>query len=222
MTLLSTRLALRATIPNPLDHPDLYDTVWIGGQESPGICDVAGAGDPRKWDKQDGQGASGATLKFQGKDLSEFEIVFKFWLSEHFEEWESFKRTLEASAAPPKTAKGFALSSNGGGKALEIRHPLLDGCGIRAVVVRDVGQLTQTADGEWSVTIKLTAWRKPKPAGGVPQGAKTKAGHILEELPPEDEYDKKIDQLVKELGDLAGPTAPDGTANLGAHGTGHL
>lgn len=179
-------------VPNPLDFPDLWDHFLLNGQVSPGQALVAGAGRPRKWDEQNGTGNSGATLKFNGEGLAEFSVELTFWETVHFDEWAEFKALLE----PPGGTRP---------KALDIYHPALEDAKIKTVVVADVSQLTQDGDdGKWKVKIDFKQYREPKPAAAVPKGGQGMVGAQTGATSgAEDEYDKMIADLTKQLQDEA-------------------
>lgn len=158
MSQLGDDFRLAAGVANPIDDPDLYDAVLLGGAWTPGVADVAGAGDPRKWDKQDGKGQSGATIKYNGRGLAEFDIVLTFTERRHFDAWRTFKVVLE----PPEGASPTGL---------DIVHPLLEDVGITSVVVQNVSQITQPEPGIYQVTISLLQNRAPVPTHVVPVGS---------------------------------------------------
>lgn len=145
---------------NPITNPDAYDHILLGGIESV-LCEVAGASSPRKWDEQKGYGSSGATIVYTGDGLANFAVKFMFYRTEDFVAWDAFSLQLAKS---PSGAKPTAL---------DIYHPTLEQLGIVSVVVEDVGQLTQVADGMWVIEVKFKQYRAPTPAKGKPGGSKS-------------------------------------------------
>lgn len=169
---------------NPIRNPEAYDVVMIAGQPTPGLAQIVGAGSPRTWDKRKGMGLSGAWLFYMGDDLAEFSIVLQIWTEEQWAAWEKFQPLLQK---PPIGTRP---------KALEVYHPYLAPLGIKAIVVRDVMAPEQKDDGLWEIEIKVTQFRAPKPAIGKPDAAKAKEA-------PKDDVDKVIENLTKQVQDLA-------------------
>lgn len=174
-------------MPNPLDNPELYDFFLLAGQKSPGLCDVAGAGTPRTWDERKGYGLSGATIVYTGDGLAKFGIKIKLYTTEDFAAWDTFKLLLK------KTPRGVRP------KAMDISHPLLEELGITSVVVEDLLQGVQTADGEWTYEVKLKQYRAPLPTIGKPDGSASKADQPTAQT----EIDKTIDALTKQVKGLS-------------------
>ena len=176
---------------DPINTPNAYDVIVLAGEDSPGLCtEVAGASNPSSWDEKKGTGMSGATLTYTGDGLAKFTVKLIFWLEEHFEAWDDFKLLLV------NTPQGKQAP-----KALDIYHPYLESLPvpIRSVVVEETTQLTQTADGIWTVEIKFRQFRAPKPATGTPAGSK--GGYT--DAKQKDPADATIDNLVSQLNKLA-------------------
>jgi hypothetical protein len=76
-------------------------------------------------------------------------------------------------------------------RALEIWHPILEDLGIRAVVVENVLQPVQTADGEWTHEIKFIEYRRPQLALARPDGAQTTPQ-------PQTERERQMQELLDE------------------------
>lgn len=161
---------------NPLDEP--IDKVWLAQRWSPGLCEIEGANSPRNWEELPGYGWSGALLRFKGVGLAHFVIRLKLLTSQDWIDWSVFKPLVDK---PPLGRRP---------RALDVWHPLLVDQGIYALVVEDLGQPMQTADGEWSIEIKCIEWRMPKYSLATPDGAKAT---------PVDPYEQQIEQLTKEV-----------------------
>lgn len=142
---------------NPNEEP--VDYVELGGQRTPGLAEIIGAGSPRQWDEARGPGLSGARLRFRGLRLSHFILRIRLFTTADFEAWESFRDVVQR---PPLGERP---------RAIDIVHPITAGAGIRSAVVEDVSQLVQTDDGEWTVEIKLIEHRPPVPAAAVVDGS---------------------------------------------------
>lgn len=133
---------------NPLDEPQ--DWVDFAGQQTPGLADVVGAGTPRSWDERDSYAVAGAFLVYHGKKLSHFSVRVRLYTTQDWDDWWAFLPFINKLPRRGRPAQ-----------AIDITHPLLAALNIRAVVVEDILQPEQTADGEWTIEIKLIEFRAP-------------------------------------------------------------
>lgn len=140
-------------------QPRLGDKAKLNNVETPGICQIIGAGSPRKWDKREGYGWSGAWLVWAGNDLSSFSIVCSLYTEADWLDWHKFKSMV--------LRKPFNVRP----KALSVYHPVLAEVGIVACVIDDVKAPQQTNDGEWTVELGCIEWRQPKFGFAKPDGA---------------------------------------------------
>jgi hypothetical protein len=161
---------------NPIDNP--VDYIKLAGQKSPGLADVDGASSPRKWDEAAGYGLSGATIRFTGDGLAKFAVRLRFYTVEHWAAWDAWKPLV------------FNRPKGKSPRALDIWHPHLEELGIKSVVVEDVSQPKQTADGEWTVEIKFIQFRMPKLTLAKPEASRAK---------PTDPYEVVIEQLAGQV-----------------------
>jgi hypothetical protein len=164
---------------NPIDEP--RDWVKLGGLRTPGLCEITGAGSPRRWDERESYGYSGATVVFHGLKLAHFALRLRFFTSQDWEDWYAFKPSIDK---PPLGAKQGPL---------DIEHPLLAQVGITSAVVEDVMSPTQTADGEWTVELRMIEYRtlkfalaKPDASAATPvdpalQSAREKAANRIKD-----------------------------------------
>lgn len=146
----------------PLTEP--VDYVVIAGQRTPGIAEISGADVPFKYDKRKGYGLSGAYSVFRGRELAEPTLTIRLYTDEDWDDWADFLPTVRT---PPNARRP---------RALEIQHPILEDQGITAVTVTKLGQPMQTADGEWTITISLLEYRRPRLALAAPDGSEDGAG----------------------------------------------
>lgn len=144
---------------NPITEPQ--DWVDFAGQQTPGIAEVIGASSPRKWDERDSYAISGAFLVFHGKQLAHFIVRLRLYSVEDWSDWHAFRPFI---APVPRRGRPA--------KAIDITHPILAELGIRSVVVEDILQPEQTADGEWTIDIKLIEFRAPVFTAAKADGAK--------------------------------------------------
>jgi hypothetical protein len=143
---------------NPLDEPQ--DWVDFGGQITPGIAEIVGAGTPRRWDERDSYGVAGALVVYHGLKLSHFSVKLRLVTTQDWEDWYAFKPFVDK--VPVGKRQG----------PIDITHPLLQQAGIRSVVVEDVLQPVQVEDGIWEIEIQLIEYRKPRLSLSKPEGAK--------------------------------------------------
>lgn len=169
----------------PLTNP--VDFIKLAGVDSPGIAEVIGAGNPRTYDERKGFGFSGAFVVFKGNKLSHFQVKIRLYTPEEWAAWRLFSSMLRR---PPMGERP---------KALSIWHPQLEDCDIKAVVIEDCDAGEQTADGEWTFTIKMIEFRKPQVGLAKPEAAAAE---------PLDPVDAKIQELVSQATALAGPPPP--------------
>lgn len=134
------------------------DYALIGGKRTPGTLTLEGVNSPRQWDERRGFGYSGATLIFRRVGLSRFTARIILVTEEDFEDWDLFRPTV---AAPPRGERA---------RALDFWHPIAEDNEIHAVVVEDVVAPHQTADGEWTVEIRLIEFARPQLALARPNG----------------------------------------------------
>jgi hypothetical protein len=181
---------------NPFDYRDLWRYLYLNQLQVPGlVADCAGS-NPRKWDKQDGKGQSGATVVYNGDGLAEFSAVIQLgWKGpslpeprQQYSDWDQFKVLLR-----PPTEKNP--------QALSIYYPnlMLLPVPVVSVVVLDVVGPKFVLPGIAQFEIKFQQYRAAKPAGAKPKGAAAdgnKTGGT------QDAYDTMIDGLTETLEDL--------------------
>lgn len=167
---------------DPIRNP--VDVVFLGGERTPGIATIEGAGSPRRWDERRGYGLSGGTLVFRGVGLAQFKIILRLYTSQDFADWESFAPVVQR---PPLGERA---------RALDISHPITDALGIRSVVIEDVKAPALTHEsGEWTVEIAVREYRRPLPALSVPAGSQA--------TPATDPVDQEIERLAAQVQVLA-------------------
>lgn len=142
---------------NPITDPQ--DWVDLGGVATPGIATIVGASSPRRWDERESYGLSGALVVYHGLKLAHFSIMLRLVTVEHWAAWYAFKPIVDKKPVGKRQGP------------LDITHPILDALGIRAVVVEDVTQPTQSDDGSWEIEIKLIEYRVPHVALAKAEGA---------------------------------------------------
>jgi hypothetical protein len=173
---------------NPVDSPQDY--VILGGERAPVICEVQGAQLKRTLKQIRPYAVSGAIVQYLGDELCEFKIVFRLYTSADWAAWQAFAAGT-IYKAPAR--RGGAVNSG----ALDIYHPLLESLGIRAVIVKTIGQPEQQDLGDWSITVEFLEFRKPKPVLVKPDAPRATPAD------PVDSAEVKIGQLLEQTRRLA-------------------
>ncbi len=161
------------------------DYVLLGGEVTPGLTHLEGAGSPRNWDKVRGYGMSGFYPRFTGDGLAEFAIVIRLVTAQHWVDWESF--------APFVRKPPLGKSP----RALDIAHPFLDALEIYAVVIVDATQPAVDDDGIGTVRISVLQHRRPKPQYAKPDSSGDS------KPAPKDKREQVIENLVNQIEALA-------------------
>jgi hypothetical protein len=145
---------------NPIDDP--IDYILLNDQRSPGVAMISGAGTPRKWQKQQGFGLSGAIVFFTGLDLSTFEVTLQLATVDDWNDWHDWKSLVQK---PPLGTRP---------RALTIWHPFLEDLDIKSVVVEDMMQPEVSDTMMGTIKIKFLQYRRPRPSFAKPDGAGNK------------------------------------------------
>lgn len=129
-------------ITNPVDY------IVLAGARSPGIAVVSGA--KRKFDYQVNQPKfmDGARILYANRPLITFDVTLQLCDLDDLVALEAWRPIVDAVPTPRKPAR-----------ALDIIHPLLTPLQIKKVLVEEVGQLTQSDLGMWSMVIRFLEWR---------------------------------------------------------------
>lgn len=181
---------------NPYDYAELWRYLYLNQLQVPGlVADCAGS-NPRKWDKQDGKGQSGATVVYNGDGLAEFSATIQLgWRGpdlptpqQQFADWDAFKPLLK-----PPTEKNP--------QSISIYYPnlMLLPVPVVAVVVLDVVGPKVIAPNVWQFEIKFRQFREAKKAGAKGGGAKANEGGGTSS---DDAADEMLNDLTKTLEDL--------------------
>lgn len=134
---------------NPLDEP--VDHILLAGQRSPGLAVVTNADSLRRWDERRGYALSGARVVFRGIGLARPVVTLRLLSAEDWAAWHEWRPLVQR---PPVGERA---------RAQDIWHPILEDLEIVSVVVENVLQPVQVADGEWNVVLKFIEFRRPIP-----------------------------------------------------------
>lgn len=132
---------------NPVSEP--IDYVLLANRRSPGLATLSNVSSPRRWDERKGYALSGARVVFRGIGLARPILTLRLYTEQDFADWHEWRSLVQR---PPVGERA---------RAQDIWHPILEDLGITKVVVEDVLQPRQTADGEWSIDIKFIEFRRP-------------------------------------------------------------
>jgi hypothetical protein len=146
---------LEHELPHWHDQPDLYDVLFLGGRQMPGIATVK-VTRRRKIDKKSAKGKNKATVTVQGYEPAELEITLKMLTPEDMTSLYEAVPLLEPTA-DRTTAKDA--------DALDIAHYTTSFRDIKAVVVESL-EGPELVNGEMFLKIKACEFRKPPKATG--------------------------------------------------------
>jgi hypothetical protein len=135
----------------PAEFPEMFSKLLLGGVYSPGVVTLTGHDRGREWDIQKPSGSEGATSKYGGESLAEFQASFFLADTADFEEWPGFQRLVES------TTRGAAPV------ALPVFHPVLAANRITDVVCGSMGGMVFDSRGGATIQIKFLEYNPPKP-----------------------------------------------------------
>ena len=156
-------------ITSPIDH------ILLMNQKSPGLAVVSNVSSFRRWDERKGYALSGGRLRYRGIGIARPHVTIRLFTAEDFAAWDTFRILVQREPVGQRA-----------NRAMDIWHPILEDAEISKVVVEDVVQPKQTADGEWTLVIKFIEYRPPVPRFGTIESSA--------ERPP-DQQDQAIENL---------------------------
>ncbi len=156
---------------NPYANPDLYDAIFLAGQQLPGVWKLSFPTVDEGWKAQEPKGSDGGEVTRDGRKLAAFDAEGRLWYDivtkrDHFSEWDQLWPALLATT----------ISKNAS-KALDIYHRQLVPMNIGSVVIAK--WTAPQPNGAHSI-VKLSflqfAPPKKKTASGKPNGSKGGGG----------------------------------------------
>lgn len=135
-------------IPSPIDQPEAWDTLVIGGIGFSGGFEFTGSVLTRKLDRRHSAGRDGARIRDRGYDLAEIKLNLRLWEPEHFDELEALVRLLFPRGADVARRAAYACA-----------HPALALAGITEVYAKSMETLSQSSPTLWTTTIDLVEYR---------------------------------------------------------------
>lgn len=141
----------------PAYQDDLFSSILLGRQVSPGVVTLRGHDRYKNWQVQKAKGQQGATTKLGGDDPGEFEA--SFYLAQidptdpngDVSRWEVFRRLIESTVNGPVP------------QALPIYHPDLAENGFTEVVSGGISQPLRDGRGGVTYVVKFVEYLPPKP-----------------------------------------------------------
>ena len=153
---------------SPLEQPDLYEKIVLGGdRESPGVVTLNGHDRNSDWDVKAAKGQTGASSSLNGETIGRFEATFTLVEDYYtgvndFNDWEEFSRYLNTLKSGPKPI------------AVSVYHPDLALNGFGEVTIESIGGVLRQSNGTGIVKVKFIEYKPPKPK--PPQKAKASGG----------------------------------------------
>ncbi len=147
---------------DPINDPDLFNVIDLGGVFSPGVVTLSGHDDVVDWDVKAAEGQKGASMTRKGGKPRSFKASFSMATPEQFAAWPAFRDAINS------TVKGTTTS------AIDIYHPRLASQGITSVVKGTIGGTVDDGKGGQTIVVTFQEYAPPKPAGGSPSGSKAK------------------------------------------------
>jgi len=147
-------------LANPVDNPDLYEAIELGGRRSPGKVELSGHDRAAKWDVKTAKGKKGGTTTLDAIGPIEFTATFTLSTVEEFDEWEAFSKIIRSTIAGTTP------------KAIDIYHPDLAEQDITSVVQGKIVGRKHDGKGGQVITVTFQEYLPPKPKGGTASGSK--------------------------------------------------
>lgn len=179
---------------NPLDNPEAWDKLEVGGVESPGLALVGEFKRAHDWDVKKGKGADGATLTFNGRPPAEGSVEFQLWTRAHFTEWSEWLQLLKYD--PIKKAP----------QPIDAWHPSLADLDINSLVTQKIGNIVHKGNQLYSVTVDFIEYLPPPKASATstPNGSVTTPPGTTPGTPTDpvaDAQQAEIAALLKKAGE---------------------
>ncbi len=175
-------------MPNPIDDPELYDSIVLGGVSSPGKVTLSGHDRKIGWDVKKGNGQAGASMTRTSEDPVVVTATFYLVKDEaqgidDFADWPAFDRLIRSTVAGPTP------------KALDVYHPDLAANDIKSLVLDTFGGVSHDGKGGQTIVVKFSEYKPPKPKGGSPKGSATAKAKTTD---PNAEANAELERLIKQ------------------------
>ncbi len=168
----------------PFTHPALYNSINLGGQDSPGKVTLSGHDRKHGWDQQQPKGTSGEFTVNKGPKNGGFTATFQLVTLEQAEAWDSFQRLIASTVEGPKP------------KALPVYHPDLVRNKITDVVCESIGGMQNDDRGGQTVVVKFLEYRPPKAKPATRAGADAKSKSRATQPDPNADAKRELAALI--------------------------
>lgn len=154
---------------NPLDNPEAYDRVQIGGVTW-GLCKLTGWKRAHEFDVKKGKGTIGSTITFVGRPPAKGTIRFYFYRAgattgHTVDDWERWDKEMTPALQydPTKTKV----------QPVDIYSPLLARLRITSVVTENIGTEEDEGDKKWYIDVDFLEFfpAPAKSAVSTPDGS---------------------------------------------------
>jgi hypothetical protein len=146
--------------PDPINDPELFAVLDLGGVSSPGTVTLSGHDDVVEWDVKAAEGQKGASLTRKGTKPPSFKASIYMATEEQIGQWPAFRDAVNA------TVKGKTTT------AVDVYHPDLAAQGITSVVKGTIGGTTYDGKGGQTIVVTFQVYAPPVASGGSPSGSK--------------------------------------------------
>ena len=170
------------------DWQNAWDSLNLGGEDWPGVCEISGAGVSRKIDIKKQAGTDGSTMTDEGYQPARLTISITI------HNWDQWDRMQELMPTVHPRKKGGTRTP------LSIAHPQANFLGITQIYIDKIGIPKKPSAGDGLLTLSMSAveWvPSPKPvktgAGTSTGSGKTSAGTV-------DDHAATMDDLSNALG----------------------
>lgn len=153
-----------AIIPSPIEDPQSWDEVMIGGKRLPGVAVPTNVDSPRDYDVKKAKGKAKAKVTNNGDPPRKPKIAWQF---DPAESWNEANQIITEIIEPRKAGKKL--------DPVEVVHPLFARHGIRTCLIVNYDG-PNFDKGKASITIDLLEYEAPKPAAGIGSGRKGGGG----------------------------------------------
>jgi hypothetical protein len=139
-------------LSNPIDNPELWDSVVVGGRPQPAEIGATPRGHEREWDwdTKPAKGQDGASSSLNGATIGGFFVDYEF-LSEDMQLWLGYQRHLETMVTGPEP------------KAYPIYHPDLEANRYTEASIKKIGDIIHDGKGGCKVIVQFIEYKPPKP-----------------------------------------------------------
>jgi hypothetical protein len=135
----------------PNQYPDLYASIVLGTAVSPGVVTLSGHDRELAWDTESAKDQTGASSKYNGEQVGEFQASFYLASADDQIAWPAFLRVVRSTISGPVP------------KALPIYHPDLAENGYTEVCAKSIGGRVRDPRGGVTVLVVFIEFRPPKP-----------------------------------------------------------